>query len=218
MKYYEMIDLGCGQGDSIVFARGVFGLNGSVLGIDINPAHEEKVKALGADFDCADASQVPPGKTCDVLVSSHFLEHLTSWAKVENVLMWGPRIAKDCMLFSNPMWDYEVLAKLHGRSFRWADYADHCCALTVPAVNKILLRDAELNYALFACQPHEFSDPDEPEFVYRGGRYNLSPCDCTMYSTMIGLVWRGTANARTEKAAKWLAVGTNRLIYERGMP
>jgi hypothetical protein len=122
---YDFIDFGASSGGSLKWATKVFDARRGI-GIDIDPAKIEKLRATGAAGIVHDASTFSlEGHRFRFATFMHFLEHLPDKATAHGILLNAYRAVDEFMFIRGP--DFGSRRYLRERGFKkyFADWSGH---------------------------------------------------------------------------------------------
>ena len=136
---YDFIDLGSGDGASLVNNEKIIG--GKGIGVEID---EEKVKKavelernvyLGSALDLHKL----PGKV-DFVTCDNFLEHLLSFEDVEEMIKQAMKVAREFIYIRHPGFeDIEYLKSLGLKTY-WSDWHGHTSMVRIADFSEMFLR------------------------------------------------------------------------------
>jgi SAM-dependent methyltransferase len=138
-KKYDFIDLGCGDGASLVNFEKKIGGRG--LGIELNRRKVKKAQELGRNVVHGNALSLSkiPGKV-DFVTCDNFLEHLLSHDEVEKMLEQAVKVARKFVYIRHPSFeDIDYLATLKLKTY-WSDWRGHTAMLRVSDLVDMLFR------------------------------------------------------------------------------
>jgi hypothetical protein len=133
----DFIDLGCGIGGSIGWAKARFG-GDSHLGIDVEQKNVEQAIANGYSVVAADALdcdfQWPVSRYVSML---HFLEHIENELLVRKVIEKALQSATDFVFIKVPYFDKIDYLKNLGFRLTWTNWIGHPTAITTNLLRQI---------------------------------------------------------------------------------
>lgn len=155
-REYDQLDLGCGDGGFIRWARGALGVR-RCLGVDWQmgtEAHRARLRELNPDpgvefeqFNVAAESKryvgsrgedgLLAGIRARIVTMSHFLEHLPGTECAFNAVEAAAGVASEFVMITGPAWDCEPWLRTLGMRFYWSEWADHTLMTTTTLLEEI---------------------------------------------------------------------------------
>ncbi|MDD5649607.1 MAG: class I SAM-dependent methyltransferase [Candidatus Nanoarchaeia archaeon] len=174
----DCVDLGCGVGGSIGWAKSRFG-GETFLGIDNRKSELERAREKGYNVVFADITDVSCEiPKCRFITMLHFLEHLKNEAQVKNVLEKSVKAATEFIFIKVPCFDkIKYLASL-GFKLTWTDWIGHPTNVTTEMLKKIT---EELKFEAKIGSLYKINDSSSNEIVPI-----CSPVDTIVYSEKLG--------------------------------
>lgn len=135
---YDIVDLGCGSGGSMVWAISKFG---GTAHIGFTKSQDDVIQAkrqglLVEQADILEDNFIVPKTKCVTLL--HVLEHLPSQTSVEKVIRKSLSSTSDFIYIKGPYFDgYDYLRTL-GFKLTWTDWIGHPTAVTKNMLCEIL--------------------------------------------------------------------------------
>lgn len=175
----DFIDLGCGSGGSIDWAKRKFN-GGTHLGIEKYVVPYEKAVKNGYNVIQKDVvldDTILP--KCRFVTMLHFLEHLRNEDEVKKVILKSIDSATDFIFFKVPYFDADEYLKSLDFKFTWSDWIGHPTAITTTLIKR-LLDENVLQYEIGYSHPVLNSDSNEIIPF-------SSPVDTIKYDTSLGI-------------------------------
>jgi hypothetical protein len=145
MNSIDCLDLGCGTGGSIAFAKQEFG-GSEFLGITDREAEAER--ADGYSVIVGDMAKID-FPACRYVTALHSFEHLPSYDVFCSVLKRAVNAASEFVYFVVPNFDSDDELAKAGLKLAWSYYTGHTLKLTQALIHKALL-PLNLPYTLTA--------------------------------------------------------------------
>lgn len=158
--FVDVIDLACGSGGSLGWAKSVFGWD-SYLGIDVDNSFVGQAKDFGyrniiqGDLLTMDFSKLPKAR---YVIMHHFLEHLQNDQEVELMINKAIGLAKEFVFIKHPFFDGDEYLKDKGFKLTWSDWEfAHSCHVNKAMLENILNKTG-LEYKIGFVNPIKNSD------------------------------------------------------------
>jgi hypothetical protein len=162
-RYYAFIDLGCGDGESISYCEGFFGLAPGV-GFDISERKIEMARQRGHHVVHANVIQTNFPEQCVSFVTMmDFLEHLYSLDDAKTILQRAGLLARDFIFIRHPSFEDIEYLKRFGLKLDWTDWTGHRNMMTLADFENAF---EELGWTQFSIMPRkQIFDSDHPAIV-----------------------------------------------------
>lgn len=139
LNEYDFIDLGAGDGASLVNYEKKIG--GKGLGVDLDKVKVKKAAELGRNVVYGDALNLHKlsGKV-DFVTCDNFLEHLLSFDEVEKMLEQAIKKSRKFIYIRHPSFeDIDYLSSLGLKTY-WTDWRGHTSMLKIADIVSMLLK------------------------------------------------------------------------------
>ncbi len=129
LSRFDFIDLGAGDGESLVRFQERFHAEG--VGIDIDPVKVARAQSLGRNVVLGDIGQLDEVTRVRFITLDNVLEHLPDLAAVAHVLELTARIATDFIYIRHPSFEDETYLRSVGLKQFWTDWTGHTCHILI---------------------------------------------------------------------------------------
>jgi hypothetical protein len=162
LSKYDLIDLGAGDGASLVNFEKKIG--GKGLGIEFSKQKVAKAAGLGRNVVYGNALNLhkTPGKA-DIVTCDNFLEHLLSNSDAEKMLEQAVKAARKLVYIRHPSFeDNEYLAGLGLKTY-WSDWRGHTSMLKVSEIVDMLRRQGIQTFKIIPVL--QIKDSDDTRII-----------------------------------------------------